>query len=212
MTDTASVPDVDPPTAVSHPAPTGILRRPRVCQLLRYGAVSIIATGTSMIVLGALVSTHALPAAWANVAATAVGTVPSFELNRRWVWGKTGQRSLAAEVGPFVALSFAGLGLSTLAVGAADHWAGSAQLSSLARTSVVEAASLTAFGSLWLAQFAILDRLLFRSASPRTRTRTPDGSAGEDPPIARCAANEPHGGNSVDAPRHVPAGRLIVRP
>ena len=94
--------------------------------------------------------------------ATAVGTIPSFELNRRWVWGKTGQRSLAAEVGPFVALSFAGLALSTLTVAAADHWASGAHLSSLARTCVVEGASLAAFGSLWLAQFAILDKLLFR--------------------------------------------------
>ncbi|MCU1454283.1 MAG: hypothetical protein JWN46_2429 [Acidimicrobiales bacterium] len=140
---------------------------PRIRQLARYGAVSIIATTTSAVVLVTLVLTRTLPAAWANVVATAVGTVPSFELNRRWVWGKTGQRSLAAEVGPFVALSFAGLGLSTLAVAAADHVANGAHLGSLARTCVVEGASLAAFGSLWLAQFAILDRLLFASRRGR---------------------------------------------
>jgi putative flippase GtrA len=159
-------------TFTQHPI-GAVIRHPRVRQLVRYGAVSIVATLTSMIVLGTLVSTRALPATWANVTATAVGTIPSFELNRRWVWGKTGQRSLAAEVGPFVALSFAGLALSTLTVAAADHWASGAHLSSLARTCVVEGASLAAFGSLWLAQFAILDKLLFRSTDRIWVTQVP---------------------------------------
>ena len=42
-----------------------------------------------------LVAGRILPAGWANVVATAAGTVPSFELNRRWVWNKTGRRSFA---------------------------------------------------------------------------------------------------------------------
>ena len=82
----------------------------RLRQWLRYGTVSIIATVTSMTVLGVLVTLTTMPAGWANVVATAVGTVPSFELNRRWVWGRTGKRSLRGEVGPFWILSFAGLG------------------------------------------------------------------------------------------------------
>ena len=63
--------------------------------------------------LGVLVATDAVPAGWANVVATAVGTVPSFELNRRWVWGKTGAGRCSPRSGPFAALSFAGLVLST---------------------------------------------------------------------------------------------------
>jgi DNA-binding CsgD family transcriptional regulator len=52
------------------------------------------------------------------VIATSAGIVPSFELNRRWVWSKRGSRSLGREIGPLCVLSFAGLGLSTLAVAA----------------------------------------------------------------------------------------------
>ena len=63
-----------------------------------------------MTVLGVLVTATAMPAGLANVIATAVGTVPSFELNRRWVWRKTGKRSLRGEVGPFWVLSFRGAG------------------------------------------------------------------------------------------------------
>jgi putative flippase GtrA len=130
----------------------------------RYGAVSAISTVTSMAVLGVLVATRTLTPGWANIAATSVGTVPSFELNRRWVWGRTGRRSLSGEVGPFAVLSFAGLALSTLAVSVAGHLA--AGLDTAPRTIAVEVASVAAFGSLWLVQFVLLDRLLFASRTP----------------------------------------------
>jgi putative flippase GtrA len=144
----------------------------RLRQWLRYGAVSIIATLTSMTVLGVLVGATTMPAAGANVIATAVGTVPSFELNRRWVWQKTGKRSLRGEVGPFWILSFAGLALSTLAVGLAEAWAARAGVDQTVRTLVIEAANVAAFASLWIAQFVILDRVLFRRASTTSPTFT----------------------------------------
>ncbi len=138
----------------------------RVRQFARYGAVSAISTSVSLSVLGALVATATLSAGWANVVATAVGTVPSFELNRRWVWGRTGERSFKREVGPFVALSFAGLGLSTVFVSLAGRWAMAAGFDAVSRTVAVELASIAAFGSLWIAQFLILDRLLFGRRAP----------------------------------------------
>lgn len=130
-------------------------------KLVRYGAVSAISTTLSLTVLGVLVFTGAASPGWANVIATAIGTVPSFELNRRWVWGRTGRRSLLAEVGPFWGLSFAGLGLSTLAVSMAGHWAATAGLHAGMRALVAQAANVCAFGSLWIAQFVILDRSVF---------------------------------------------------
>jgi putative flippase GtrA len=137
----------------------------RLRQLLRYGAVSIVATTTSLVVLGILVTTRALSPGWANVVATAVGTVPSFELNRRWVWHRHGSASTRREVIPFVALSAAGLVLSTLAVSAAGRWTEAAGLSGASRTAAIQCASIVAFGTLWLAQFVILDRLLFADRS-----------------------------------------------
>jgi putative flippase GtrA len=138
----------------------------RLRTLLRYGAVSLVSTGVSMTVLGALVATRTMAPGWANAVATAAGTIPSFALNRRWVWGRQGRPSLTGEVGPFVALSFAGLLLSTLAVSAAGRWATAAGLGTSTRTLAVEAASIAAFGSLWVVQFVLLDRLLF---APRSR-------------------------------------------
>jgi putative flippase GtrA len=130
-------------------------------KLVRYGTVSVISTAVSLSVLGLLVFTDAVPAGWANVIATAAGTIPSFELNRRWVWGRSGRWSVLAEVVPFAALSLAGLALSTVAVSVAAGWAGRASLGAGMRTLLVEVANVAAFGSLWIAQFVVLDRVLF---------------------------------------------------
>ena len=146
-----------------------------VRKLIRYAAVSAISTTVSLVILGVLVANGSITAGWANVIATAVGTIPSFELNRRWVWHKTGQRSMLAEVGPFCALSFAGLGLSTLAVSVAAGWAAHAGLGTTARTVAAEAANVGTFGSLWLVQFVLLDRLLFRSRGEGAHARAREG-------------------------------------
>jgi putative flippase GtrA len=131
----------------------------------KYATVSAIATATSLTILGILVGVVGAPAGWANVCATAVGIVPSFELNRRWVWGRSGRRSLSAEVGPFVTLAFVELLLSTAAVHLASTWA--AHKAPMQRTMFVEAASVATFGSLWLVQFVVCDRALFRGSARR---------------------------------------------
>lgn len=174
----------------------------RVHQLVRYGAVSIIATLTSTTVLGALVATATLTPGWANAVATGVGTVPSFELNRRWVWGKTGRRSVTAEIGPFCALAFAGLALSTATVSGAGRWASSVGLPTGGRTAVVLAANVAAFGSLWVLQFVMLDRVLF---ARRSTGRDGSGDApGQD--AVRGARGRRPVADAAEAPRDVATG------
>jgi putative flippase GtrA len=141
----------------------------RIAQLLRYSAVSGVSTVTSLTVLGALVGIFGVDAALANVLATAVGTVPSFELNRRWVWFDHSQRSVVRQVTPFCALTFAGLVISTLTVRAV-----SARTVDLGRgwhTVAVEAANAAAYGAVWVVQFVLKDRVLFRQRP------TPDAGA-----------------------------------
>jgi putative flippase GtrA len=130
-------------------------------RLARYATVSAVSTSVSLTILGTLVATSAVTAGWANVIATAAGTVPSFELNRRWVWGRTGHRSVLAEVLPFCALSFLGLALSTLAVSAAAGWAVSSGFGTAARTLVAQGANVGTFGVLWVVQYVMLDRVLW---------------------------------------------------
>jgi putative flippase GtrA len=140
---------------VPEPAVTGIRK------LIRYAAVSGISTGISQCILATLVATRATSAVKANIVATMIGTIPSFEFNRRWVWGKTGRRSVSTEIMPFVAISASGLLLSTIAVAFASRWADAAALTNTWRTLTVQGANLAAFGVVWIAQFVLLDRVLF---------------------------------------------------
>jgi putative flippase GtrA len=170
-----------------------------VRKLLRYASVSAVSTVVSVSILGALVATGATTAGWANVIATSVATIPSFELNRRWVWGKSGRRSVWAEMGPFAVWTFMELGLSTLAVSTASRWASASGFGVGARTFVAEAASILTFGTLWLAQFALLDRLLFRSPDRATHKRDDsdiEGGGRGQPGAATAPASTPAGGRS----------------
>ena len=135
-------------------------------KLLRYAAVSAVTTTISQTILAVLVATRTTGAVTANVIATMVGTVPSFELNRRWVWNKHGRRSLGGEMLPFAVLSAAGLGLSSLAVAIASHFV--EHWSTTTRTLTIQLASVTAFGIVWLVQFVLLDKVLFRRRATAT--------------------------------------------
>jgi putative flippase GtrA len=168
---------------------------PTIRRLVRYGSVSTIATGTSLSLLGLLVLLG-WPAVVANVVATAVGTVPSFELNRRWVWGRgTGQsRSFRHHILPYCLLSLAGLVLSTLAVHiAADA---TATASRLLHTVAVETANLGTYGALWLIQFIICDRILFAPSSDAHSVSSHRASSHRASPVGSLvgAGQLPHGG------------------
>jgi putative flippase GtrA len=148
----------------------GRVDRTTILRLVRYAGVSVVSTTTSLVMLGITVGVLGLPAMWSNVAATAVGSVPSFELNRRWVWSAQGRRSLVRQIVPFCLLSFTALAVSTLAVGlAASVTVGWSRWS---HTLTIEAANVAAYGSLWVVQYWLLDRVLFRSR----RSTSPGGA------------------------------------
>ncbi len=78
--------------------------------------------------------------------------------------GRAVRRATMSRLGPFCALSFAGLALSTGAVSLAAAWAAHAGLGAPGRTAAAEVASIATFGSLWIAQYLVLDRVLFQPA------------------------------------------------
>ena len=88
-----------------------------------------------------------------NVTAVAVSSIPSYLLNRAWVWGRRGQHDWLREIAPFWIFAFVGLGFSTLLVSLATRWSEA--------TIVLSIANLTAFGILWVAKYFVLDQVLF---------------------------------------------------
>ena len=122
---------------------------------LLYSAVSVVAVLTSQITLVVCHAVIGMSAVWSNIVAVAAGTVPSYELNRSWVWGKTSKSHLWKEVVPFWVLSFVGLVFSTVVVSLATRWWKDT-------TIVVQGANLAAFGILWVGKFLLLHYVLFK--------------------------------------------------
>ena len=130
-------------------------------RLTRCMRVSVLTTILSLTTLTVASAGLGITAWVANVLATAIATVPSYHLNRRWTWGRRNASDPWREVLPFWALAFAGLVLSTIFVGIADGWAAGAHLSGAPRSAMVIAAHLSGFGVLWGVQFVLLERVLF---------------------------------------------------
>lgn len=126
-------------------------------KLLRYAGVSAIGVTAGQALLFLLYTVADLHAVLANTLAVTIATVPSYLLNRAWVWGKSGGHSVTAEILPFWGMAFLGLLLSNMLVAVAerqsDWWL------------IINAANLTAFGLLWVAKYVLLDRVLFAQAA-----------------------------------------------
>jgi putative flippase GtrA len=127
--------------------------------------VSVVTTVMSLAMIVVATAGFAVGAALANVIATAIATVPSYHLNRRWTWAKRDRSDPWREVLPFWLLSFAGLALSTVTVALADSWASRARLAPMAHTVAIMTGHVGGFGLLWVLQFVLLDRVLFARAS-----------------------------------------------
>ncbi len=139
---------------------SGFTQRPAFRKLVKYSMVSLISIVVSQLVLVLMFFlTH--NGVLASVIAVAVGTVPSYELNRRWTWRKNGPSHLWREIVPFWVMSFIGLVFSTACVFAAVRWAEDRNLSDRRTAVLLNGANLFAFGVLWIGKFMIINRLLF---------------------------------------------------
>jgi len=144
-------------------------RRTTIMRVLRCFAVSVGTTLLSAAILAGLVVLAGVPAGPANILAVMCGIVPSYIFNRRWVWGRHGRGDLWREVVPFWTLSIAGLVASTATVTAVAS--ATAGLPGGWRSVFLAAANATTFAFLWVAQFLLLDHVIF--AEGRTSDAAP---------------------------------------
>jgi putative flippase GtrA len=135
-------------------------RRATLRRVLRCFAVSVGTTVLSLTILVLLAVVGHVPAGTANVIAVCCAIFPSYFLNRRYVWRRTDRHRVVDEVAPFWVLSLLGLAISTIAVARVDvltqDW------SRGLRAVALPAANLSVFALLWIVQFVILDRVIFR--------------------------------------------------
>ncbi len=151
-------------------------RLQRACQtpaagrMFRYSMVSVITTGVSLGVLTIVFGLFHWSEVPSAVFANCVATIPSYILNRRWVWKKSGRSHVLREMVPFWATSLAGIALSTVTASLAREFSQRHDLHHLASTVVVDGANLLAFGILWVVKFLIFNRLFLDVAIEDARS------------------------------------------
>jgi putative flippase GtrA len=122
--------------------------------------VSVISTIVSFGVLALVFGVfHWWGEVGSTVFANVVATVPSYFLNRQWVWGKGGRSHLMKEIVPFWVMSAIGIVVSIGGAAVAHHIGKVHHLSHPAQTAVVLLANLISFGLFWVLKYMLYNRL-----------------------------------------------------
>ena len=133
---------------------------PEAQQLIRYTMVSVVSTvvsfGVLAIVFGAV---HLFGEIGSTVFANTVATVPSYFLNRQWVWGKSCRSHLMKEIVPFWIMSAVGIVVSIGGAAVARHIGIEHHLDHRTQTIVVLIANLISFGLFWVLKYMLYNRL-----------------------------------------------------
>ncbi|MGD0393278.1 MAG: GtrA family protein [Acidimicrobiales bacterium] len=135
-------------------------RTPEGLKMIKFTMVSVISALTSLVVLSIVYGALRL---WSEVPsvlfANLTAGIPSYLLNRQWVWGKSGRSHLVKEILPFVVISVTGIGFALFTASLAHDYATAHHLHHLVRTALVLFTNIASFGILWVFKFLILNRL-----------------------------------------------------
>ena len=136
------------------------VQTPQGLKMVRYTMVSVISALMSLVFI---TITYGILRLGTEVVCTLISNIlagiPSYFLNRQWVWRKGGRSHLWREVLPFWVMSITGIGFALYTASVAHNYADAHHLHHLARTVLVVGANIAAFGILWVLKFLILNRL-----------------------------------------------------
>lgn len=164
------------------------LRSPGGMRVVKYTSVSVISFFTSLTILSIIYGVFKL---WSEpvsaLVANLLAGIPSYLLNRQWVWGKSGRSHLWREIVPFWVTSITGIGFALVTTTLAHNFADAHHLQHLARTLLVDGANTAAFAILWLVKFAILNRIFSEWADVELGTDTSDAAGEHGPEVGQPA-------------------------
>ena len=129
-------------------------------KLIRYTLVSGSSTVVSFVALSAFYGLNIIPSViWSTLAGNIVASIPAYQLNRRWTWGKRGKSQFRKEVVPFWLLTFLGIGVSQLGALWARHEVKAHHWSHLANTGLVVLTNLASFAIFWVFKLIVFNRI-----------------------------------------------------
>jgi putative flippase GtrA len=129
-------------------------------KLIRFTGVSVVSTVVSVLVITLV---YGLRIIRSEVEATLFGNIvaaiPSYTLNRRWTWGKTGRSHVRKEILPFATMTFLGIAFSILGAYYAKHLVHTHHWSHLSNTGLVDGANLASFAIFWVLKLIVFNRI-----------------------------------------------------
>ena len=127
---------------------------------VRYALVSVVSVPVGEI--GVLVfNLVGLSAVLAALLGNSCGAVPSYILNRYWVWGKNDKNNLFTEILPFWIITLVGILFSLYTAHVAGQYTKHHHIGGAERLAILLIANLAAFGILWVAKYVLFNRVLF---------------------------------------------------
>lgn len=161
---------------------------PTAVKLFRYSMASVVAVIVSNVCLLVFVGLLKMHVVLASTLATTIAAVPSYEMNRKWAWGKTGKSHLMKEVVPFWSLAILGWAFSTWAVWLMDGYAKRHHFSHLSQTLAVAIVYFGSFAVLWVGKFIIFNKVMFvhthQHHDASEAEAAPPAGAQHRPPVA----------------------------
>jgi putative flippase GtrA len=136
-------------------------------KLIRFTSVSVISTVVSQGLIFLFFGvTRWMGVVEATVVANSLATIPAYNLNRRWTWGKTGKSHMVKEVLPFWGMSalgiagsfFFSLGAKAIVDGSYFVHGGHKHHHWIALL-IVMAANFVAFGIFWVLKLLVFNRI-----------------------------------------------------
>ena len=167
----------------------GVLKRLRSLQywskshegrkLIRFTLVSAVSTVTSFAAISLLYGLKIIPGIlWATLVGNLIASLPAYNLNRRWTWGKRGRSHWRKEILPFWIMTALGIGVSQLGALLARHEVKTHHLSHLVNTGLVAGANLVSFAIFWVLKLIVFNWIFkvheieeIKSTSRRKRRR-----------------------------------------
>lgn len=133
---------------------------PRGKKVLRFTITSGITTIVSFSSIAILYGFRIIPGVmWSTLAGNLIGTLPAYNLNRRWTWGKRGRSHFRQEIVPFWVMSMLGIAFSQLGAWWAKHEVKSHVWSHLTNTGLVTVTNLFCFGVFWVLKLFVFNRI-----------------------------------------------------
>lgn len=147
------------------------LRGNRIRLWARYAGASVIAGVISEVAFVVTYWSGALPLV-ASLVAFVAGAVPNYLMNRYWAWQRRGRPDRGRELVPYAAIVIVTALTAILVTTAADHWVREHVSAHALQVTLVAAAFLATYGTMFVLKFVLFDRFIFVDRAERTRDTT----------------------------------------